>query len=267
MKRITQDQFEDHLIRLNLSERTRKEYLYYFEKFGGAELNEITGNNFVDRYKNNPVAKAFIKNLRSYYIHVLKMPILWEFLKTTGRNPVKIPKVISSIEVDQISIAMNNQRNSLMLLLSFACGLRISEMINIKMKDFNWGIWCNDIKKLGHLRILGKGDKERIVLVPRKLMLATLEYINQHKISGKLFNIKGNRWRDILAFYSKKALGRRINPHLLRHSCATHFLDNGMDLQYIRDFLGHKSIVSTQIYTHTSLKNLERNVGKVWETT
>lgn len=273
MVKIHPDEFEKYLKRKGLAERTYKEYVRYLGKFGvDRDLNEVTGNAFLDQYNvNNPMVKAFLNALKEYYNKVLHEPVYWEIPKRTGRKESKIPKVLDYNQVTLIGKSMKStsqhyERDILMLFISFQGGLRVSELLDVKAQSFNWHEWCNDTTKLGKLTVRGKGGKERIVLLPPDIMLTAYNYLNKYRIADEMWFIKGDRWRKILKKHSQTALGKNVNPHLLRHSCATHLLDNGVTLEYIRDFLGHKSIVTTQIYAHTSTKILEGKIEKIWET-
>jgi site-specific recombinase XerD len=217
---------------------------------------------------NNNVARAFLKNL-IHYIKTNQFPKEVKLLiaeldipKVTGRKKVRLPQVLSEEQVFQLANAMSNERNKLMCLITFFGGLRVSELIKIKPYDFSWEAWLRSPEELGKLKVIGKGNKQRLVLLPSKLMGRIYKWIkeavskNQSK-DNVLFKIGVKRWEEIVDKTSQRSLGRRINPHLLRHSCSTWLSENGFSLQEISEYLGHASISTTQLYVHLSQEKIQ----------
>ncbi len=147
-------------------------------------------------------------------------------------------------------------RDRALLELFYASGLRISELVNIDLENVNL-----DTREI---RVLGKGSKERLVLFGEPAAQALRDYINQarpqllgQKINNSLFlNPKGarltvRRVQKIVAKYSEK-IDKKVHPHMLRHTFATHLLDGGADLRVVQELLGHASLSSTQIYTQVT---------------
>lgn len=265
MLKLHDDPFIKYLERKNLSQKTISDYQYYYERFG-TEFTQKSVDSFLDTFRNNGSARAFIGNYREFLVR--KKPSVSKIFipKVTGRREKKIPKVISHIEVQDIEKVMGSERNKLMLVLSFYCGLRVIELLNIVPYSFDWKRWWNKKDDDGLLTVKGKGKKERIVFVPSWLMrrlFAWLEPQQPLPENKPIFRIKGDRWRKLLSRGSKNALGRHINPHLLRHSCATFLLEKGMTLQEIGNYLGHQSIETTQIYAQISRKNLGEKYSEI----
>lgn len=262
-----EQQFSEWLESKGLKSETVKDYLFYFKKFSFENLEDLDYiSHFLTDYKNNYVVRAFLKNLFEYLGREIKLP------EITGRRKSRIPKVITEEEVLKIAEAMGNERNKIMVLLTFYCGLRRGGLLKIRPCDFNWN-QCKEfpslseeelINKFGKLRVIEKGDKERVVLVPGKIMVRIGKFlkhdlkVTSEGMKGRMFKIGFRRWGAILDKASLKALGKKINPHLLRHSFGTYLLKKGMDIRYIQKALGHSSISSTQIYTHVEIEDLEQ---------
>jgi len=268
---IKKQNFIEWLELKRLSQNSLKVYIFYLDKIISSELNQESINTFLYKH-NNIVARAMLKNLLQYLISIetnkeRKADLVdLDIPKQTGRVKKKLPNIINESEVKLITSYMNNERDKIMVLLSFYSALRVRELLNIKAWDFKWDRWWRDREKNGRVVVLGKGDKERIVFVVPSLMAKIEEWIktvsSTHEKDTPLFNIGTRRWETILATASEKSLGRRINPHLLRHSIASFLLEKGWNLVEIKDYLGHASISSTQIYTHINKEALD---SKFWK--
>jgi integrase/recombinase XerD len=157
------------------------------------------------------------------------------------------------------------KRDRAMLETLYASGLRVSELINIKLEDLKL--------ELGHVLVRGKGDKERLVPLGRAAQEAIRDYMAKARavllngrVSPVLFVRRGGsrltRQRAWQMVNAASASGTHASPHTLRHSCATHMVENGADLRTVQTILGHADISTTQIYTHVALdrlKNVYRN--------
>ncbi len=185
----------------------------------------------------------------------------------TPRKEKKLPIVLSVEEVALIldSFAKKtpvNIRNKTMLEILYATGIRISELVNLNLEDLH----LNE----NFIHIFGKGNKERIVPINDYAIKVLTNYItevrpklNKGNFKEALFlNYQGNRisrqsfWKFLKEYVAKLGITKEISPHKLRHSFATHLLENGIDLRYLQELLGHSDISSTQIYTHVSTKHL-----------
>jgi integrase/recombinase XerD len=161
---------------------------------------------------------------------------------------------------DRRLLAALAQRDRAMVEMLYAGGLRVSEIVNVKLEDLKL--------EMGHVLVRGKGDKERIVPMGRAAqeeirtyMCDGREALLNGKISAMLFVRKGGRrltrqrvWQMIK---DASASGRHASPHMLRHSCATHMVENGADLRTVQTILGHADISTSQIYTHVALDRLK----------
>lgn len=262
------------------TENTRISYQFELEKFA-IFLNEkklglnLTGKN-IEEYIHTlqrESAKSISHNiscLRSFY----KFLLIHQYIKENPleeipipKQPKKLPKVLSIEEIDQLlDIAIQDAfsaRNKAILELMYASGLRVSEIVNLKVGDIDF--------EMSIVRTIGKGNKERIVPIGDYALNALYTYLHHYR--SELL-IKG--WNDYLfinnhgtgltrqaifkmiqALAKEKGIKTSFSPHTLRHSFATHLLQNGANLRDIQEMLGHSSLSTTQIYTHVSNEKLE----------
>lgn len=186
----------------------------------------------------------------------------------TPRLPKNIPRVLSREQVDllleQPKIGDTaGLRDKAMLELIYATGLRVSELINLNIQDINL--------ELGYLRCIGKGSKERIVPVGSLAQDALQEYLDRSRVKllkknkddALFLNQRGKRitrqgfWKILKQYANQAGIDTVITPHTLRHSVATHMLENGADLRTVQELLGHGDITTTQIYTHLTNRHLK----------
>lgn len=181
----------------------------------------------------------------------------------------RLPNVLTIHEVDDLlDIELNtafDYRNKAMLELMYSSGLRVSELVELKLKDI-------DLDN-GYVKCFGKGSKERIVPVGESAIFYLRKYIYEYRDSMKkgyyteniFLNNHGKKisrqgfFLIIKELADKKNIDKNITPHMLRHSFATHLLNNGADLRTIQEMLGHSSISTTQIYTNVSSDILKEN--------
>lgn len=190
----------------------------------------------------------------------------------TPKKDRKLPKVLSSEEVDTLlSISGESAldyRNKAMLEILYATGLRVTELVTLKLNDLHL--------TMGFVRCIGKGSKERIIPLGDLAKEAVEQYLEhgrgqlvKHKGTEELFvNHHGNSlsrqgfWKILKAVAREAGIQKELTPHTLRHSFATHLLENGADLRAVQEMLGHADISTTQIYTHvtkTRLKDVYRS--------
>ena len=278
-----------------------KDYEYYLKKERGLSNNTINSylNDinqyilFLDKYHNIKTPKKltkkvldnYLKNLRSkfssasYARKLTSIKAFYKFLhleneieedeaKTIESPKTKktLPQVLTVDEVNNLFNIIDNNtplglRNTALLEFIYGSGLRVSELLNIALKDLH----LND----SYITVVGKGDKERMVPISRSAVLACRKYL----ISGREELLKTNT-NYLFINNNGTKLSRQgfhkvlkglavdagveidISAHTLRHSFATHLLENGMDLRTLQILLGHEDISTTQIYTHISNKRL-----------
>lgn len=177
----------------------------------------------------------------------------------------KLPKVVSEKEIEALFLANLNTQEKAIFELLYATGVRVSELCNLEFKNIDL--------KTGIIRTFGKGSKERIIPIGSKAKSALKNYFKEREII--ILTSKYGRKYEKFAFLKPdgekisrqyvytfinnlgKKIQKDISPHTIRHSFATHLLENGADLRVVQELLGHASIVTTQLYTHISKKRLK----------
>jgi integrase/recombinase XerD len=191
----------------------------------------------------------------------------------TLRGWKRLPKTLSTAGVDALLAQPNTAtliglRDKAMLELLYATGLRVSELVGLRLQDINL--------ERGFLIVMGKGSKERAVPMGEVAAAAVRRYLESGRTAllngsdSDLLFISSKRrgitrqmfWERIKLYALKAGIGTAISPHTLRHSFATHLLDNGADLRAVQAMLGHSDISTTQIYTHVSMERLRKIHGK-----
>ena len=270
---------------LNLSDNTINAYLsdlYQYEKFlheyeNIEDVTEIERDDiqkYIQSLKRKKLSKASISR------KVIAVKEFHKFLKKeniTRDNPAKLietpktdkalPQVLSVDEINKMISSIDGTdnlsiRNRAMMELLYACGLRISELLSLRLKNIHF------MEK--YLDVVGKGDKERVVPIGEMALSALRKYIETARselmtIKSDLvfFNYKGEEMsRQGFFKYIKKlakdnGIEKEISPHTIRHSFATHLLEGGTDLRIVQELLGHEDISTTQIYTHLDKSRLK----------
>ena len=225
-------------------------------------------------YKKNS-RKRIIASIKSFYNFLLRSN---ENIDLHIINELKGPKLDQSLPrpiefknikeiMDEINSIKNDnwikKRNIALISIIYGCGLRVNEALSIKFKDIP-----KNISK-GYIKIIGKGNKERIVPLINYVMKKINEYISSYPFNWNdenyLFLGKNKKklnsavfQRDFRKVRKKLGLNEKFTPHALRHSFATHMLENGADVRTIQKLLGHRSLKSTQIYTEVSQTQLSK---------
>lgn len=187
----------------------------------------------------------------------------------TPKGWKRLPKAISAADVDSLlnqpdPSSTLGMRDKAMLELLYATGLRVSELVALRLQNINL--------ERGFLIVMGKGSKERAVPMGETAASAVKTYLAgaRHLLLGRqnseLVFISSRKrgmtrqmfWERIKMYSAKAGIGRHVSPHTLRHSFATHLLDNGADLRAVQAMLGHSDISTTQIYTHVSRERLKK---------
>jgi integrase/recombinase XerD len=229
---------------------------------------------FMKKHKLSPRSQArVISSLRTYYKFCesrgMKAPELREL--RPPKVKVGLPKSLGLDEFEKLLLACKVEdaakakRNQMTLMLLFGLGCRVSELIGLNLEDYNeTDRW---------LKILGKGNKERLVPLTDQLSVLLNDYIQnfrdsliKEKSSTLLINDRGHRpsrvdiWRWLAAWSERAGFDEPVGPHRFRHGCATALLESGADLRSIQMLLGHSSIQTTQIYTNVTTQNLVKTV-------
>jgi integrase/recombinase XerD len=274
----------------SLSENSIAAYISDIEKL--KRFNEIHGNlfqpssityvflqQFID-YLNelglNPRSQCrIISGLKSFFSFLLMEERIeidpTELLESpkTGR---KLPEVLSIEEIDQLMAAIDlskpeGHRNKAITETLYSCGLRVSELINLKISN----LYFRD----EYIKVIGKGKKERLVPIGRKAIKEINYYLEKYRKHLQIskgsedilfLNRRGKKLTRVMIFTIIKDLATRINlkknisPHTFRHSFATHLIDGGADLRAVQEMLGHESIITTEIYTYLDREYLRDTI-------
>jgi len=278
------DRFLDYIkVEKGLSSNTIQSYnndLLRFARFlerKGLSVKNITTSDlsdYIQELKGKLSERSLARNLsslRSFYrflilnSHINHNPTrLIDFPKL----PRRLPEVLSFEEVERLLSAPDpktpeGKRDKAMLELLYATGIRVSELITIKIHDL-------DLER-GIVRVLGKGSKERLIPMGqiaidsiKEYLLMRKRFLKDKKFPHLFLNVRGKPltrqgfWKIIKAYGIKAGIKKRITPHILRHSFATHLLERGADLRSVQLMLGHEDISTTQIYTHISTERIRK---------
>lgn len=264
--------FEDirrELVSRKYSYKTVKVYIYYNRdllSFTGKEYSAIDDNDIKNYLLYLVEEKEFatstlnqaISALKFYYGTMLKKDFIYEIKRP--RKDKKLPVVLSQEEVAKILSSVDNIKHKALLMLVYSAGLRVGEVIRLKVEDIDSDRMLINIKG-------AKGRKDRYTMLSKTALEVLRDYWSQYKPEKWLFeSIRADRHlstrtvEKILEHACEKAgIKKDISVHTLRHSFATHLLESGTDLRYIQELLGHKNSKTTEIYTHVSTKS----IGKI----
>jgi integrase/recombinase XerD len=262
------DSFIDHLQEMRYSLNTARTYIHHFSKFiahhAPRPLNDITEAD-IKAFVNLQVKKGcssseqnqIINAVKFYYEQVLDMPQRFYAL-ARPRAKQKLPDVFSEQEVFSIIEHTENLKHRAVLATIYSCGLRISEFLNLKPGDI-----LTD-RKVVFVRE-GKGEKGRYTLLGERTLELLREYYRKYRPLTYLFEgipgvkYSGSSIRKVLRRSMRKAgITRHGTVHTLRHSFATHLLEQGTDLRAIQTLLGHRSLMTTEKYSHISSKTIRQ---------
>ena len=241
-------------------------------KINRNDIRKFLAEEYDNGYSSKTVARR-LATIKSYFKYLVKTELIQENISIHINSP-KVPKKLPNfVDKNLIDILMKTPsldthigiRDRAILELFYSTGMRLSELVNMNIGDFEIN------KKL--IRVIGKGNKERMIPYGRTAESAIKNYLKIRNISLKpafankpLFvNSSEKRiskrtiQRRMNNYIKIVADGKRIGPHLLRHTFATHLLDNGADIRAVKDLLGHSSLSSTQIYTHVSIEKLKKD--------
>lgn len=219
----------------------------------------------------------WISSIKSFFKYLLEEEIRDDNPATLLEGPklgLYLPDTLSVEDVERITKNINlstdlGVRNQCMVEVLYGCGLRVSELIELKISDINF--------KEGFLKVEGKGQKVRYVPLAKYTSHLIKNYIENVRINNKInkkyeenlfLNSRGSSMSRVIVFIiikelaEKAGIRKNISPHTFRHSFATHMLQNGADLRFIQEMLGHSSITTTEIYTHLNTEELRDTILK-----
>jgi len=236
----------------------------FLRYFVHKSINEITNEDLINFNNRYILANHFSSSYQNQIINAVKLffksiedkKLQPELIHRPKREKL-LPNVLSKEEIKQILNAPSNIKHKAMLSLIYSCGLRRSELLNLKLTDID--------SKRGLIVIRqGKGKKDRIVPLSQKILEMLRNYYTAYKPKEWLFEggDKKSRYNErslqqvLKQSLEKTGINKPATLHWLRHSYATHLLENGTDLRYIQEILGHSRSTTTEIYTHVSNKSL-----------
>lgn len=246
------------------SPRTVQSYLFYNKKF--LEFVKKEPQNVEEEDIKNYFANLMEKNFSAKSIVLIRSALKFFYDEILGKNIVniktpriagKLPVVLTREEVKLLINSTKNTKHKLIISMLYSSGLRLSELINLKIEDLELD------EKIGWVRG-GKGRKDRLFIVPEKIIPDLKKQIRGKE--GKDFVFQG--WsgamsprsvQKIVSIAAQKAgIKKKVHAHTLRHTFATHLLEGGEDIRKIQELLGHANLSTTQIYTHVSTEELKK---------
>ena len=281
--------FKSYLqIERSLSANSVEAYIRDIKKFEfyaiSAKLNALNVSRenistfLVSLSDNNISARSqarIISGIKAFY----KYLIIEDYIKSDPTELIESPKIglklpdtLSISEIDKLIASIDlsskqGERNRAIIETLYSCGLRVSELINLQLSNVNF--------KEGYLKVVGKGNKERLAPMGGRAIKYLSIYINQvrnyQNIRKKdedivFLNNRGTKLTRVMIFLiirkltAEIGLKKKISPHTFRHSFATHLIEGGADLRAVQEMLGHESITTTEIYTHLDKEYLRSNI-------
>lgn len=247
-------------------------FLNYIEDIGIKDLSEINSDHISSFFKllknlglNERSSARYFSSIRGFFKYLMKN----DYVESSPIEKMKAPKISrklpSVLSVDEINMILNSPstedkygiRDKAILEVFYACGLRVSELINLKIVDL--------FLKENLIKVFGKGRKERLVPIGSIAIACIENYLTQSRPflkknlqsenyvflsnRGKKFSRMGV-WKIVKRYVEQTNIKKEIHPHTFRHSFATHLIEGGADLRSVQEMLGHSDISTTQIYTH-----------------
>ena len=281
--------FKSYLqIERSLSDNSVQAYIRDVKKFANyaipIELSElkvtrVNISNFLSQINQEDISARsqarIISGIKAFY----KYLIMEDYLKInptelieSPRIGLKLPDTLSLTEIDKLIAAVDlstkqGERNRAIIETLYSCGLRVSELTGLQLSNIHF--------KEGYLKVIGKGDKERLAPIGGRAIKYLTLYINEvrnHQTIKKghedfvFLNNRGAKLTRVMIFLiiqkltQRIGLKQKISPHTFRHSFATHLIEGGADLRAVQEMLGHESITTTEIYTHLDNEYLRSNI-------
>lgn len=223
-------------------------------------------------YSSSTVYRNFA-SLKEFFVYLNKFENFDNPMQDidSPKRAKKLPQVLSVDEINMLLDSVDRSdlkgiRDYAIIEFMYGTGVRVSELINLKLNNI---LWDYEV-----VRIIGKGDKERLVPFGKLARKAIGNYLDKRKNMKKIIdysyvflNLRGKKlsrsgiWRILKKYFKKNSL-KNAHPHTLRHSFATHLLNNGADIRYVQEMLGHSDIITTQIYTHINNEAIKKSYFK-----
>jgi len=258
--------FEQEMKISGLSQKTIKSYLYYVQdclNFVKKDIKSVSSadiKDYLEKLKDSGLSASTLNTaysaLQFYFSRILRRKLFYSIPR--AKKSKKLPEVFTKKEVLAITKAVKNITHKLILALMYSSGLRVSEVVNIKVKDLDFD------NNLLFVRG-GKGSKDRLTIMSKMVADVLYLYIKDKSTNDYLFlTNRGGKYteRTVQKIFQQALFSSNIKKqascHSLRHSFATHLLENGIDIRYIQELLGHNNIRTTQLYTKVVNPNLKK---------
>jgi site-specific recombinase XerD len=260
LENSTLKDFKNYLKLKNYSNKTIESYsgyLFKFIKSTGKSAKHLSAEDFNNFLKSNNFTSyqqhnAYISSVKIFYEKILKR----KFIKidfSRPRNEKKLPQIIDSGELLFSISKISNIKHKSIISLAYSVGLRVSEVINLKIEDIDSKRMIIHIKN-------AKGRKDRLVPLSENILKLLREYFIEYKPNEYLFNGQNSSKYSSASCNAivKKYIDKKYHFHLLRHSCFTHLIENGTDCRIIQKIAGHSTIKTTEGYMQVSTKVLSK---------
>jgi len=263
------DKYEKILRLKNYSPKTEKAYLHHINLFldyiSKSNISSVDSKILLDYFNYLKQTRKFsysaikqsLASVRFLFLDVLKKEIDFDFFVKMKR-PNSLPNILTVDEIRKIINSITNLKHRTIISTIYSCGLRISEAVNLKINDIDSSAMTVKI-------VNAKGRNDRIIMLSEKLLFLLREYFKEYKPKIYLFEgQKGEQYstRSIQQIFNNAAkkvgIKKKVTVHSLRHSFASHLLDNGTDIRFIQELLGHKHLSTTQIYTHINPASVKK---------
>ncbi len=250
-------------------------------KASPSEITQAIIREFIDKINDAGMSASSqaraLSGVKSFFKYLLIHDIVERDPSSLIETPKigrKLPVVLSPIEIEQLILAVDldsetGYRNRAILETLYGSGMRVSELVNLRLTDVHFDE--------SYLKIKGKGNKERLVPIGKKAKDSIILYIQNYRTKLKIdrkdenilfLNRRGKKMTRVMIFTiikdlaDKIELNKVISPHTFRHSFATHLIEGGADLRAIQDMLGHESVTTTEVYTHLDKEFLKETIAR-----
>lgn len=256
------EKIKNECVLRGFSKQTIKSYTYNIRKFlefiEKSRLNltkESVRSYLLTQKVGTNTSRLQYASISFFFKEVLKRPFSLEEIPIKKKEK-QLPKVISKEKIKEMIELTENLKHKLIIKLLYSSGLRLQELIDLKRNDLDFERNLINVRK-------GKGKKDRVTLISESLKLDLLKYYSENNFKTEyVFEGRSGKYtkksvQKVLEQAGKR-IGIKVTPHMIRHSFATHLLDEGIDIRYIQKLLGHSDLKTTEIYTYVSTKDLSK---------